>query len=43
MSTASEPFAGKSIAAEPQTGAVKLTMILSGVVFALMMVLILPL
>ncbi|WP_291729751.1 cbb3-type cytochrome c oxidase subunit I [Leisingera sp. F5] len=38
MSTASEPVASGYAAAEPQAGAVKLTMILSGAVFALMMV-----
>ncbi|APG45493.1 cbb3-type cytochrome c oxidase subunit I [Phaeobacter porticola] len=38
MSTASEPIAAGPVAAEPQAGAVKLTMILSGAVFALMMV-----
>ncbi|WP_291729741.1 cbb3-type cytochrome c oxidase subunit I [Leisingera sp. F5] len=38
MSTASETFASQPAAAGPQAGAVKLTMILSGAVFALMMV-----
>ncbi|WP_170414537.1 cbb3-type cytochrome c oxidase subunit I [Ruegeria arenilitoris] len=38
MSAVSELVAQKSIVTEPQAGAVKLTMILSGVVFALMMV-----
>ncbi|AHD08904.1 cbb3-type cytochrome c oxidase subunit I [Phaeobacter gallaeciensis] len=39
MSTASEQIADAPAAAAPQAGAVKLTMILSGAVFALMMVL----
>ncbi|WP_170351570.1 cbb3-type cytochrome c oxidase subunit I [Ruegeria atlantica] len=38
MSAVSELVAEKSIVTEPQAGAVKLTMILSGAVFALMMV-----
>ncbi len=38
MSTASEPVASGCAAAEPQAGAVKLTMILAGAVFVLMMV-----
>lgn len=39
MSTVSDPLAVSEAAVEPQTGAIKITMILAGAVFALMMVL----